>query len=104
MSTSILFIEQKYDIFASDNIEARKILTPAFLVRLLELSNNLKTKIFVSFEQNKINIAIQTKKDMFEMPFLSSTYNIENYKNILSENIKVLSVIDTLHLDENIGM
>jgi len=97
-------IEKEYDIFASDNIEARKILTPAFLVRLLELSKKLKTKIYVSFEQNKVNVAIQSKKDMFEIPIISSVHNINNYKKLLSELIEILSIIDTLHLDENIGM
>ena len=96
--------EKLYDIFSTDQIEARVLITPAFMDRLKKLSTKYGTSIIVSFEKKNINIAIPSNKDWFEIPLKDSASKFENYRNILLELIEILSVIDTLKLDQNIGM
>jgi len=67
---------RKFDVYSSDEVEARYLVTPLFM----ELLNNLKTafgtkKIKCSFLDNSLIIAISTKKDLFEMGDLFIPYD-----------------------------
>ena len=96
--------EKIYDIFSTDQIEARVLITPAFMNRLKKLSDEYGRAIIVSFEKRNVNIAISSSKNWFEIPLNEPAGKFENYRNILLELIEILSVIDALKLDQNIGM
>ncbi|MCD7879399.1 MAG: DUF3137 domain-containing protein [Candidatus Gastranaerophilales bacterium] len=96
--------EELYDVYSTDQIEARYLVTAAFMQRLVDLEKKGFNGITMSFERGNVNIAIPSNKDWFEVPLLKSAYDIDNYRSILIEILNLLSVIDSLKLDKNIGL
>lgn len=97
--------EKRYNTFSTDQIEARYLITPAFMTRLIELSKKGACKnIILSFEYDNINIAVSSSKDWFEVPFTKPATEISNYRGIILDLLVLFSIIDSLKLDMNIGM
>ena len=69
--------EKIFEIYAENQIEARYLLTTAFMERLLKLQKLYEGKnIQFSFKDNKLLIAIATKQNMFETnAFFKSNLN-----------------------------
>lgn len=96
--------EKHFKTFSTDQIEARYILTTAFMERFKKIASKHKYKIEALFVNQKIFILIESYKNWFEVPFLNSATNINNYKKVISEISGLLAALDTLKLEQNIGM
>ena len=92
---------QYYNVYSNDQVEARYLITASFIERMTALSNQ---NISLSFENNNINIGIHSTKDWFEVPILKPANDINNYRNILIQLINILSIINTLKLQQAIGI
>ena len=105
-----------FSVEAKDQVEARYLLTPSFMTRLLEYKKKLKRPFSVREvlftqkypEQGNILICIQTgDQDMFAFDRWQ-TDNMEAaakaiYK-ILQEIKEIMQVVEALKLDQDIGM
>ncbi len=97
--------EKLYQVTSSDQIEARYLITPAFMNRMVELNKKgIGRMMTISFEEDNVNIAISSSKDWFEIPLFKPATDITNYRAILLELITIFSIIDTLKFDQNINM
>ncbi len=98
--------EKIYDVSGSNQIEARYLLTTAFMNRLVEISktSEIGRGLIISFEQGNVNIGINSSKDWFDIPVFRPSTDIKNYKSILKDIFEILSVIDTLKFDQKIGL
>ena len=99
-----------FDTYADNQIEARYILTPSFMTRLLNYkkSHDCKVDVIVSNkikEDANIFLYISTKKDWFscsiEKDFID---NPRPFYSILQEIKQIADVVDALKLDQDIGM
>ncbi len=95
---------QHFKVYSTDQIEARYILTTAFMNRILKLGEAYKWKIKAIFINNNIYILIDVRKNWFEMPFFKSSIDINNYKEFLNDFTKLLAITEILKLNQNIGM
>ena len=92
----------KFDVYSSDQIEARFWVTPAFMERF----QNLKTvfnakKAKCSFYDNKIMIAIDTNKNVFEIGELyKSLENPETIRTFCKEVSSINELIDYFKIHE----
>ena len=97
--------EKIFEVYSTDQIEARYLLTTGFMNRLVKIAcRNKDYKIMCSFENEKINLAFESSKDWFELPILKPVTEIENYQSVLLELFTILSVFEELKIDENIGL
>lgn len=97
--------EKIYDVESEDQIEARYLITPAFMNRMVEYSKSNKAgKITVSFENANVNIAVHSTKNWFDVPILKPATDVSIYTGILFDLILILKIIDALKMDQNIGM
>ena len=97
--------EKYFEVYSSDQIEARYLLTAGFMNRLVKsAAKNKDMKIMCSFEHGKINLALECSKDWFEIPVTKPVTDIRNYQSVLIELAGILSVFDTLKIEQNIGM
>ena len=97
--------EKIFEVYGSDQIESRYLLTTGFMNRLVKIAcRNKDYKIMCSFENEKINLAFESSKDWFELPILKPVTEIENYQSVLLELFTILSVFEELKIDENIGL
>ncbi len=95
-----------YDVNSTDQIEARYLITTAFMNRMLNMAKGkAESKISVSFEHGHVYISVYTPfKDWFEVPILKPTNDINNYKAIIYEIIQIMKIIDSLKLEQKIGL
>lgn len=97
--------ESLYEVFSNDQVEARYLLTPTFMTRLAKADlRNKAFRITLSFENGTINMALPSAKDWFEFSLFKSVNDIRNLQTVLLELANILAIVDTLRMDENIGM
>ena len=90
-----------YEVSSTDQIEARYLITTAFMNRLLEQKNFIS----VSFEYGNVNIALHCSYiDWFEIPISKRADDINTYKVIISEIVQIIKIIDSLKLEQKIGL
>lgn len=98
---------KRFDVYSADEIEARYLVTPLFM----ELLNNLKTafgakvlkcSFFNYFGQNRFMIAISTKKDLFEIGNINTSFdNPKHITQFYRELKSIYAMIEYFKLDKN---
>jgi hypothetical protein len=98
--------EKQFEVFGSDQVEARYLLTTSFMDRLLKLAEIFQSgSIQASFYNNTLLIMVPTYKNYFETASIFKPANfIEEINTILSEMKLVFDMIDTLKLYERTGL
>ena len=98
--------EKIFEIYADNQIEARYLLTTAFMERLLKLQKLYEGKsIQFSFNNNKLLIAIATKQNMFETnSFFKSNLRKQNIDLAFEQFYTVCSIVRLLQLNIHTGM
>lgn len=98
--------EKVFEIYTENQIEARYLLTPAFMERLLKLQKLYGGKgIQFSFKDNKLLISIATKQNMFETnSFFQSNLNRKTIDLAFEQFYTVCSIVPLLKLNMRIGM
>ena len=101
-----LNFDKRFSVYSEDQIEARYLITPAFMERL----NNLRTafgtkKIKCAFFDDEIVFAISTNKDLFEMgSFHRTLVNKKKVKEFYDEITAIYAMIDHFKLNERTGL
>lgn len=94
--------EKEFVVYSGDQIEARYLLSHSLMEKLLAFKQKSQKKIYISFTGNKIYIAINYNKDLFEPSVFSS---LMEYKSVM-EYIKTLhlaiGVVNELKLNEKL--
>jgi hypothetical protein len=98
--------EKKFEVYSSDQVEARYLLTTSFMERLLELSTlfgNLGLEC--SFYDDKLLLMIPSPKNHFETSsiFQSATFT-EDVNTSLKEMLMIFQIIDILKLHQRTGL
>lgn len=98
--------EKEFEAYSQNQIEARYLLTTAFMERMLKLKELYKGKsIQFSFQNSKVLIAIDTKKNMFEpCSLLKTNLRQDQVYKVFEQFITIFSVVDMLKLNQRIGM
>lgn len=94
--------EKRFDVSSSDQVEARYLLSPAMMERIIVLDKQFKNGVLVSFCNSNVIIAINNSRDHFE----SSLWRPINHTDTLREEYdtitSLLSIINTLDLNTRI--
>ncbi len=98
--------EKVFEVLSEDQIEARYLLTTSFMDRLLKLHEYFgKEKIKASFCKKQLLITIPCKRNMFEPgSILNEEDFVDDAHKFIKEMSLIFEVIDTLKLDQDIGM
>ncbi len=98
--------EKKYNVYSNDQIEARYILTTAFMERFNNISLAFNaSKIEASISEQGILIGISTVRDLFKVGKLHKPVcDYEQFNRMKEEFASILELIDELKLYQNIGM
>lgn len=101
-----VIFEEKFEVYSSDQVEARYLLTTAFMDRLLKLSKLFDDKgIQCSFYEDHLLMMIPSTKNRFETAsiFTPATFQ-EDINTILKEMSLIFQIIDILKLDVKTGV
>lgn len=93
--------EQEFCVYGDDQVEARYILSPALMQRILKLKQKFGSKLYLSFIESKVYIAISSSKNRFEPTILSKLDMslIREYKEDLD---LIVGVVDDLNLNNRV--
>lgn len=94
--------EKEFEVYGTDQIEARFLLTTAFMERMLHVRETFKgRKIQFSFFDNQLLIAIDTSKDMFEPASLfKSSTDRRPVNDVLEQFISIFAIVEFLKLTQ----
>ena len=73
--------EKVFDVFSTNQIEARYLITPSMMERMLKLDSNFKKGITISFRNSTILVAIPDSKNRFEADVWSSLSDMSILKS-----------------------
>lgn len=90
--------EHYFDVYSTDEIEARYILSTSMMERLVAMNHRLGDGITVSFRNSNVYIAIPDSKNHFESSLWSSLTrdNLESEFQTVSE---LVQIVDELNLN-----
>jgi len=91
--------EKEFCVYADDQVEARYILSSSLMKRIVDFKRKWDTKVYLSFRDSKIYIAIKMNKNLFETRLFKS---IVDY-NFIEENIQFLILITDIVNDLNLN-
>lgn len=97
---------KKFQIYSTDQVEARYLLTTGFMDRFKNIAKAYKSsRIFCSFYDNYLYIAPYTKEDVFSLFGLTkSLADLRPYNLMFEQVASVLSMVDYLKLDRKLGL
>lgn len=89
---------RRWKVLTDDQIEARYVLTPVFMEKMLAVKHLFHGKhIDFSFFNNKLLIAVHTRKDLFETTSLfTPALSYHKVREVIGQLHAIFSVIDTL--------
>ena len=95
----------EYNVYSQNQIEARYILTTAFMERIKNIKETFKAKyVRVSFKDKKIVILIHTGRDMFNLANFLSDIGEKTFVQCFEEICSVLDLVEELKLNEKLGL
>lgn len=92
--------EKLFEVYSSDQVEARYLLTPTFMERLMALVETFgKKSVELAFVDDRLLVSIRVSTDQFEgggmFQAMDDTKRIET---LIAEICKIYDLIDTLQL------
>lgn len=94
--------EKEFEAYGSNQVEARYLLTTAFMERMLKLREAYKAnRIEFSFFDNRLFITLATKTNMFEATSLfKSCLDRKLVDDTFNQFLSIMAIIDILKLDK----
>ena len=96
--------EKIFDVYSTDQVEARYLLTTAFMRRLVELKTAKGKRVEAVFWNQTAYFFINYQEDMFELPLDKPVTDMKHYQNILLDLARMLRIVDVLKLEQDIGL
>lgn len=97
--------EKRFEVMTTDQVEARYILDPAFMERVMEATSLLSTKdVEISFLGQEILFAIEHFKPVFEIGSLLKPLTGDQLQIVADELKMLIGLLDTLKLNPYTGL
>ena len=94
--------ERAFVVYASNQIEARYILTPALMERILEYQRRTGAELRLGFVDSCVYVAIPESGELFEPKLLTSIVGISYVKDYLMRLGLITSIVDEFNLNTRI--
>lgn len=98
--------EKKYEVYSTDDVEARYLITTAFMDRLKDIHLAFNVwDIGCAFFNDKFVMALSTSEDLFSLGSLKEPIsNPEQYYKFYKEIVSIQDLIDYFKLNQHIGL
>jgi hypothetical protein len=94
--------EREFVVYGSDQIEARYILSPALMQRIMEFKNKVGTKVHLSFVRSWVNIAIPFERDLWETSLLGKALDFKQIGEYHRDLELAFGIVEDLNLNTRI--
>lgn len=93
---------QKFTVYGTDQIEARYILSPALMQRLLELQARVSERMNLSFTGSRVMLDIQCNYGLFEPRFFRKSNNSKVINDYTATFRTMIGLVEDLNLNRRI--
>jgi hypothetical protein len=93
--------EKRFIVYGNDQVEARYILTPSFMERMVKLQDMMGLGISFSFVNTNINVAVPIRDKLFE-PSIFSANDYQKLGDYYNTVHIVFDIIDELKLNQRL--
>jgi len=93
--------EQRFIVYSADQVEARYILTPSLMERMVKLEEMMGAGISFSFVKTNIYVAVPIRDNLFE-PAIFSKNSYEEIAGYYNTVQTVFEIIDELKLNDRL--
>lgn len=94
--------EKHFDVFSEDQVEARYLLTPSMMERIIALDKQFGNDLLICFDQSQIVILIKSSRNHFECSLWSSFDGGKNLQEEYDTITSLTSIIEALDLNTRI--
>ncbi len=94
--------EKAFAVYGDDQVEARYILTPALMERMLKLRAKTGGSIYFAFVDSQVHVAISTSKNHFEPSLFGSLLNPASIREYYQDLALITGIIEDLNLNTRI--
>ena len=91
--------EKEFCVYGDDQVEARYILTPSLMERILTFKRKWNTTVYLSFLDSKVYIAIRMFKNLFEARLFKSVVDYD----FMEDNLRFLTLLTEIVEDLNLN-
>ncbi len=94
--------EKEFCVYGDDQVESRYILSTSLMRRILEFKKKWNTKIYLSFVDSKVYIAIKIKKNLFETRLFKTIIDYQFIEENVKDILLLISIVEDLNLNTRI--
>jgi hypothetical protein len=94
--------EREFCVYGDDQVEARYILTPALMERILAFKKKWNTSVYLSFLDSKVYIAISIYKNLFELRTFKPAADYRFLEESMRFLILLTEIVEDLNLNTRI--
>lgn len=94
--------EKLFDVYSTDQIEARYILSPAMMERIIALDKQFNNGILISFYNSTVVIAVSNSTNHFESSLWRPVNHSKTLRNEYDTIVALTSIIEVLDLNTRI--
>lgn len=94
--------EKAFAVYGDDQVEARYILTPALMRRMLKVRAKAGGLVYFSFVNSQVHVAISSSKNHFEPSVFSSLLNMDAIREHYRDLVEITGIIEDLNLNTRI--
>jgi hypothetical protein len=91
--------EKLFTVYGTDQVEARYILTPSLMERLVNFRNKADTRVHISFIHSKLFVALSIGRNLFEPKIFSSGVQSGYLRDYFRYLALVSGIVDDLNLN-----
>jgi len=94
--------EKHFVVYGSDQIEARYLLTPTMMKRILDFKYRSKQDLYISFKERQIHMAIAYNKDLFEPTVFGSLLDYKQAMEYIKTLHLAIGIVEELKLNQKL--
>lgn len=94
--------EKMFKVYSNDQVEARYILSPNMLNRIVLMKNRLNKKIHLSFINSKMFLAVSINKNLFNPKLNKSVLNPYFIQGFYQQIWECVQIVDEMNLNTRI--
>jgi hypothetical protein len=94
--------EKNFNCYSHDQVEARYIITPLLMEKILSLKDKLSCNLYFSFVGESVFVGLAFNRTLFEPRIFRSLHTFDALKELYLELTSICMIIEELKLNENL--
>lgn len=94
--------EKQFAVHGDDQVEARYILSPALMRRLLDFRAKTGSDVYVSFAHSRVYVALPLQKNLFEPRIFKSLVDVAMVQEFFGDLVLATGIVEDLNLNTRI--